>query len=100
MGLSDKFKDLRAKAEDAVVERKDQIHDVVQKVETTADEKTGGKYRERIQKAGAATVGFVDGVKGGAGAAEGGVDDEVPQAPVDERKDAGPETPAEQPPRA
>ena len=32
MGLSDKFKDLRSKAEDAVVERKDQIQQTVQKV--------------------------------------------------------------------
>ena len=63
MGLADKFKDLKTKAEDAVVERNEQIHKVVEKVTTTADERTGGKYREHIQKAGARADGLVDSVK-------------------------------------
>jgi DNA-binding protein H-NS len=63
MGLADKFKDLKTKAEDAVVERNEQIHKVVEKVTTTADERTGGKYREHIQKVGARADGLVDSVK-------------------------------------
>ncbi len=62
MGLSDKFKDLRSKAEDAVVERKDQIQETVQKVGEAADQRTGGKYHEHIEKAGAKATGFVDGL--------------------------------------
>jgi hypothetical protein len=62
MGLSDKLKDLRSKAEEAVVERKDQIQETVQKVGEAADQKTGGKYHEHIEKAGAKATGFVDGL--------------------------------------
>ncbi|HMD52469.1 MAG TPA: antitoxin [Solirubrobacteraceae bacterium] len=61
------MKGLRTKAEDAVVERKDKIHDAVEKVQSTADEKTGGKYHEKIQSAGAKTVGLVDGLQAGDG---------------------------------
>ena len=46
MGLSDRLKDLRSKAEDAVVERKHQIQQTVQKVGEAADQRTGGKYHE------------------------------------------------------
>lgn len=63
MGLSDKLKDLRSKAEDAVVERKDQIQQTVQKVGEAADQRTGGKYHEKIQKAGEKATGFVDGLE-------------------------------------
>ena len=62
MGLSDRFKDLRSKAEDAVVERKDQIQQTVQKVGEAADQRTGGKYHDHIEKAGAKATGFVDGL--------------------------------------
>jgi hypothetical protein len=63
MGLSDKLKDLRSKAEDAVVERKDQIQQTVQKVGEAADQRTGGKYHEKIQKAGEKATGFVEGLE-------------------------------------
>ena len=43
MGLSDRLKDLRSKAEDAVVEHKDQIQQTVAKVGEVADQRTGGK---------------------------------------------------------
>jgi MT0933-like antitoxin protein len=62
MGLSDRLKDLRSKAEDAVVERKDQIQQTVQKVGEAADQRTGGKYHEQIQKAGEKATGFVEGL--------------------------------------
>jgi hypothetical protein len=60
MGLSDRLKDLRTKAEDTVVERKDQIQQTVQKVSQAADERTGGKYHERIEQVGSKASGLVD----------------------------------------
>jgi MT0933-like antitoxin protein len=65
MGLTDRLKDLRSKAEEAVVERSDQIHIAVEKAATAADERTGGKYSERIQKAGAKADGLLDSLKDG-----------------------------------
>ena len=64
MGLADRLKDLTTKAQDAVVERNEDIHKVVEKVAATADERTGGKYREQIQRAGAKAGGLIDGLKG------------------------------------
>jgi len=63
MGLSDRLKDLKTKAVDATVERSEQIHEAVEKVASTADERTGGKYRERIQNASAKAGSLVDGLK-------------------------------------
>ncbi len=83
MGLSDKFKDLRSKAEDAVVERKDQIQQTVQKVGEAADQRTGGKYHDHIEKAGAKATGFVD-----------GLGEEQPQdAPATAQAPGSPDTP-------
>jgi DNA-binding protein H-NS len=63
MGLADRLKDLRTKATDATVERSDKIHEAVEKVAATADQRTGGKYREHIQKAGAKADSLVDSLK-------------------------------------
>jgi len=60
MALSDRLKGLRGKAEDAVVERKDQIHQAVQKAGEVADQRTGGKYHDKIEKAGGKALGLVD----------------------------------------
>jgi hypothetical protein len=60
MALSDKLKDLRGKAEEAVVERKDQITQAVQKAGEVADKRTGGRYHEQIQKAGGKATGLLD----------------------------------------
>ncbi len=60
MALSDRFKDLKSKAEDAVVERKDQIQQAVQKAGEVADQRTGGKYHDKIEKAGSKALGYVD----------------------------------------
>ena len=60
MGLSDRLKDLRTKAEDTVVERKDQIQQTVQKVSQAADERTGGKYHDRIEQVGTKASGYVE----------------------------------------
>jgi len=62
MGLSDRLKDLRSKAEEAVVEHKDQIQETVAKVGEAADQRTGGRYHEQIQKAGEKAAGFVEGI--------------------------------------
>ena len=60
MALSDRFKDLKSKAEDAVVERKDQIQQAVQKAGEVADQRTGGKYHDKIEKAGGKALGYVE----------------------------------------
>jgi DNA-binding protein H-NS len=75
MGLSDRLKDLQVKAQDAVVEHSEQIHDAVAKATTVADERTGGKYREHLQKVGAKAEDIVGSLKAsepaaGAGGAE------------------------------
>jgi DNA-binding protein H-NS len=62
MGFADRLKGLTKKAEDAAVEHKDQIQQAVQKAEATADQRTGGKYHEQIQKAGAKAESLVDGL--------------------------------------
>jgi len=63
MGLADRLKGLTKKAEDTAVEHKDQINEAVQKAQATADQRTGGKYHEQIQKAGAKAESFVDGLQ-------------------------------------
>jgi hypothetical protein len=64
MGIADKLKDLKTKAVDATAEHSDKIHEAVEKAAATADERTGGKYSERIQKAGAKAGSLVDGFTG------------------------------------
>jgi hypothetical protein len=64
MGLADRLKDLTTKAQDAVVEHNEDIHKAVEKVAATADERTGGKYHEHIQRVGAKAGGLIDGLKG------------------------------------
>jgi TRAP-type C4-dicarboxylate transport system substrate-binding protein len=63
MGIADRLKDLKTKAVDATAERSDKIHEAVEKVASTADERTGGKYHERIQNASAKAGSLVDGLK-------------------------------------
>jgi ElaB/YqjD/DUF883 family membrane-anchored ribosome-binding protein len=63
MGITDRLKNLTKRAEDSAVEHKDQIHEAVQRAETAADERTGGKYHEQIQKAGAKADAFIDNLK-------------------------------------
>jgi DNA-binding protein H-NS len=53
MRLADRLKDLTKKAEETAVEHKEEIQQAVQKAEVAADERTGGKYHDQIQKAGA-----------------------------------------------
>jgi hypothetical protein len=60
MGISDRLKDLKTKATDAAAEHSDKLHEAVDKVATVADQRTGGKYSERIQKVGAKADGLVE----------------------------------------
>lgn len=60
MGLADRFKDLTKKAEETAAEHKEQIRGAVQKAGAVADQRTGGRYSERIQKAGAKVDTLVD----------------------------------------
>ncbi len=60
MALTDKLKDLKSKAEETVLERKDQIEQAVHKVGDVADQRTGGKYREKIDMVGGKALGYVD----------------------------------------
>ncbi len=71
MGLTDKLKDLKGKAEDAAAEHSDQIRGAIQKAATTADQKTGGRYTEKIEQAGTKADTFVGALKEPATPAEG-----------------------------
>jgi hypothetical protein len=100
MGIADKLKDLKTKAVDATAEHSDKIHEAVEKVAATADERTGGKYSERIQKAGARAGSLVDGFAGSEQplqATPGERSDATPEQPLQatpgERSDATPEQP-------
>jgi ElaB/YqjD/DUF883 family membrane-anchored ribosome-binding protein len=63
MGLADRLRNLTKKAEDTAVEHKDQIHQAVQKAEAAADTRTGGKYHDKIAKAGDMADAYVDKLK-------------------------------------
>jgi translation elongation factor EF-Ts len=60
VGFGDKFKDLAKQAQDAVAEHKDQIHEAVEAVSVAADEKTKGKYSDKIAKFGQKAGDVVD----------------------------------------
>jgi hypothetical protein len=63
MGLTDRLKDLKSKAENTVVEHSEQIHSAVEKATSAADQHTGGKYREKIQHVGAKADNLVHSLK-------------------------------------
>jgi antitoxin protein of toxin-antitoxin system len=63
MGLVDSLKGLRKKAADAAVEHEDEIRQTVQKAQLAADQRTGGKYHDQIQNAGAKADTFIEGLK-------------------------------------
>ena len=58
--FGDKFKDLRKQAQDAVAENRDKIHEAVDVVSTTVDQKTGGKHTAKIAKFGEQAGAAVD----------------------------------------
>jgi ElaB/YqjD/DUF883 family membrane-anchored ribosome-binding protein len=60
MGISDTLRQLTKKAENTAAEHKDQIKEAVEKAETTADQRSGGKYHEQISGAAAKAKSYVD----------------------------------------
>ena len=60
MKFGDKLKDLRKQAQDAVAENREKIHDAVDVVSTTVDQKTGGKHTAKIAKFGQQAGAAVD----------------------------------------
>ena len=72
MGLGDKFKDLAGKAQDAVADHKEQLHDAVDAASTAADRKTQGKYTAKIAKIGQKAGEAVDRAAGSEGAGKPG----------------------------
>lgn len=72
MGFSDKLKDLTKKAQEAAAEHQEQLHQAVEKAETTANRRTGGRYRDQISRAGEKANALVDSVASKPAAAEDG----------------------------
>jgi translation elongation factor EF-Ts len=79
MGLGDTFKDLAKQAQEAVAQHKDEIHDAVDRASVAADQKTHGKYTDKIAKVSQKAGEAVDKVSGGDGRAGGG---ESPPGPA------------------
>ena len=52
MGLRDKLTDLREQAQQAVAEHKDEIQDAMETSSAAVDQKTHGKYTDKISKYG------------------------------------------------
>lgn len=63
MGFTDRLKNLTKKAEDTAAEHKDQLHQAVQKAETAVDQRTGGKYHDKVVAAGEKADAYVDTLK-------------------------------------
>jgi FKBP-type peptidyl-prolyl cis-trans isomerase len=51
MTFSDKLNQLTEQARDALVDHKDQVEQAVERAAALADQRTGGKYHDRIAKA-------------------------------------------------
>jgi len=75
MGFGDKLKGLRDQAQQAVAENKEKIQSAVETVGVAANEKTGGKYANKIMKVGEKVTASVEQV------AAPGSDDAAAQAP-------------------
>ncbi len=52
MAFTDKLKNLTKQAQEAVAENKDKLHEAVEAASAMADEKTHGKYSDKIAKYG------------------------------------------------
>jgi DNA-binding protein H-NS len=60
MGIPDRLRQLTKKAENTAAQHKDQIKEAAEKAETTADQRSGGKYHEQIAGAATKAKSFVD----------------------------------------
>ena len=106
MGLTDKFKTMAKQAQDAVAEHADKLHGAVDTVGVAVNEKTQGKYANKIAKVGEKTGSAIDklgGVDPGASETEPDADSTASaEQPSAEQPTAEPPTAAsaEQPPTA
>jgi hypothetical protein len=66
MGLLDRFKKHTDKAKDVVVDNADKIDEGTDKAADFADDKTGGKHTEKIDKAADTAKAAVDKLEGAA----------------------------------
>ena len=60
MGLADRLSQLTKRAKDTAAEHKDQVEQTLQKAATAADQRTGGKYHDKITQAEAKAEGYVE----------------------------------------
>jgi MT0933-like antitoxin protein len=60
MGIGEKFKDLTQKAQETAAEHKDEIQQAVQKAEALADQRTEGRYHDKIAQVGAKATSYVE----------------------------------------
>lgn len=86
MGFGDKLKELRQQAQEAVSEHSEKIHDVVDAAAVAANEKTHGKYTNKIAKFGEKAGGAVDKF----GASEEGSPEAAADAPAAAEAPAAP----------
>ncbi|MHB1570145.1 MAG: Rv0909 family putative TA system antitoxin [Solirubrobacteraceae bacterium] len=74
MGFGDKFKNLTQQAKEKVAENRERIQEAVDAATVTANEKTHGKYADRLSKVSEKTGSTLDRI--------GGSGDEAPPAPA------------------
>jgi hypothetical protein len=60
MGFGDRLKDLAKQAQGSVAEHKEQIVEAVDRASVVADQRTGGKYTDKIAKVGQKAERVVD----------------------------------------
>ena len=92
MGLTDKFKTMAKQAQDAVAEHADKLHGAVDTVGVAVNEKTQGKYANKIAKVGEKTGSAIDKL--------GGVDPGASETEPDADSTASAEQPTAEPPTA
>jgi hypothetical protein len=64
MNFLDKLKGLGDKAEDLAADHKDEVQGAIDKAGNFVDDKTGGKYHDKIEDAEAKADDFVEGLDG------------------------------------
>jgi ABC-type transporter Mla subunit MlaD len=60
MGISDRLRRLTKQAENTAAEHRDQIKEAVEKAEVTADQRSGGKYHDKIAGAASKAQAYVE----------------------------------------
>jgi hypothetical protein len=64
MGIGDKFNELKGKAQQALGEHSDKVDGWIDRASQFADQKTGGKHSEKIQKGTEKLKGGLNGLAG------------------------------------